>query len=119
LNQSLRVGPQIRFLARATDFGQTLPDWAQPLLSFRSSVTYHWWTEVYSGKTGSWLDASLGYNLDKSGNVALAFSYKKGRNEESAKLTDLFKISLNVKMWSALFGFSGKTCAGDESDDAP
>ena len=39
LNQSLRVGPQIKFLARATDFGQTLPDWAQPLLSFRGSMT--------------------------------------------------------------------------------
>jgi len=119
LNESLRIGPQAKFLVRATDFGQTLPDWAQPLLSFRGSVTYHWWTEVYSGKTGSWLDASLGYNLDRSGNVALAFSYKKGRNEESAKLTDLFKISLNVKTCAAFFGFDGKLCGGDDSEESP
>ena len=72
-----------------------------------------------AGVIGPLSHFELGYNLDKSGNVALAFSYKKGRNEESAKLTDLFKISLNVKTCSALFGFSGKTCAGDESDDAP
>jgi hypothetical protein len=51
----------------------------------------HWWTKLYSRRSGSWLDAAIAYNLDKDGNVALNFAYKTGRQEETAKKTDLFK----------------------------
>jgi hypothetical protein len=110
LNQSLRVGPQVKLLFRFTDFGGTLPAWAKNLASLSGSVTYHWWSEVYSGNQASWLDSTIKYNLDQDGNIALALTYRNGRNEETAKKTDLVKISLNFKTCSALFGYSGSTC---------
>jgi hypothetical protein len=61
------------------------------------NLTYHWWTEVYSGRTNSWVDASIAHNLDNSGNIALKFSYRSGRNEDTGAKTDLMKLSLTAK----------------------
>ncbi|WP_315798982.1 hypothetical protein [Bradyrhizobium sp. SZCCHNRI3043] len=47
-------------------------------------------------------------------NVALAFSYQNGRNEETAKRTDLYKLSLNFKTCAAFAGFSGGRCTADK-----
>ncbi|MGJ5135319.1 hypothetical protein [Bradyrhizobium oligotrophicum] len=112
LGRSLRIGPEATFLFRVADFGTTLPAWAEPLAGLSGVVTYHWWREVYSGQSGSWLDSTIKYDINP--NVALAFSYQKGRNEETAKRTDLYKLSLNFKTCAAFAGFSGGRCTADK-----
>jgi hypothetical protein len=66
-------------------------------------LVYHWWGEAYSGKTGSWLDASFVHNLDAAGNVAVTLGYKRGRNEDTGVLTDLYKASLSAKLCANAF----------------
>lgn len=114
LDRSLRVGPEATLRFRVTDFGGVLPDWAKPLSSLSGSITYHWWTEVYSGNRGSWLDSTIKYDINP--NVALAFNYRKGRQEETAKRTDLYKISLNFKTCAGVFGYSGDACNAMEPE---
>jgi hypothetical protein len=112
LGRSLRIGPEATVLFRLTDFGASLPAWAEPLAGLSGAVTYHWWREVYSGQSGSWLDSTIKYDINP--NVALAFSYQKGRDEETAKRTDLYKLSLNFKTCTAFAGFSGERCAAQK-----
>ncbi|MCS3726167.1 hypothetical protein [Bradyrhizobium betae] len=112
LGRSLRIGPEATFLFRVTDFGATLPGWAEPLAGLSGAVTYHWWREIYSGQSGSRLDSTLKYDINP--NVALAFSYQKGRDEETAKRTDLYKLSLNFKTCAAFASFSGERCSAQK-----
>jgi hypothetical protein len=92
---AFRVGPEavlwMKLSAPSSPIANLLQ---QTFLTF----TYHWWTEAYSGRTNSWLDASLVHNLDSAGNIALKLAYRRGRNEDTGANTDLFKISLSAKM---------------------
>lgn len=65
--RALRVGPEATLLLNVLTSGLTLPSWLATLSSFTGKITYHWWTETYSGRSSSWLTASLIYNLDKDG----------------------------------------------------
>jgi 5-carboxymethyl-2-hydroxymuconate isomerase len=53
----------------------------------RERSCHHWWTKVYSRRSGSWLNVAIACNLDKDGNVALNFEYKKGRRKQRKRLT--------------------------------
>jgi hypothetical protein len=98
--EALRVGPEAVLWVH-------LEPPAGPLKNVINStffrLVYHWWEETYSRRTGSWLDASIVHNLDTDGNVALTFGYKRGRNEDTGVLTDLFKASLSAKLCADAF----------------
>lgn len=102
--ESLRVGPEatVRFKAMVPD--GPLYDY---LARFTAKVTYHWWTEVYSGRQDSWLDSSLTYNVDEEGHIGLKFSYKRGANEDTGVQTNLYKLSLTAKACADIFNKTG------------
>lgn len=91
---ALRVGPAVALWARFSTPPGPL-DYLFEQTFF--SLTYHWWTETYSGRSGSWLDAGIVRNLDPDGNIALKFSYRIGQNEDTGADTDLYKVSLTAK----------------------
>lgn len=99
-NEALRIGPELNL-----QFRVYAPDGAvyDLLRRFSGNVTYHWWTEAYSSRTNSWLDASLTYNLDEAGHVGVKASYKRGRSEETGALFDLYKLSLSAKLCTEVF----------------
>ena len=94
-DNALRVGPSAILLWGF--HAPQWPDWLQTLLSFRGKLTYHWWTEAYSGRQSSWLETSIFHNLDPEGNFSISASYKLGRSEETGVNTNIFKISLTAK----------------------
>jgi hypothetical protein len=94
-DKALRVGPAPTLLW--TIYAPQLPPLIQTLLGFSGKVTYHWWTEAYSGRSSSWLETAMIYNLDPDGNVAFALSYKRGQSEDTGLKNNLFKISLTAK----------------------
>lgn len=96
---ALRIGPEasLRFKVVAPD--GLLYDYLKRVVG---SITYHWWTEAYSGRQDSWLDASLTYNLDEEGHIGLKFAYRNGRTEETGVQTDLYKITLTAKTCAEL-----------------
>jgi hypothetical protein len=98
--EALRVGPEAVLWVHVEPPAGPLKDLINSTF-FR--LVYHWWEETYSSKTGSWLDASIVHNLDTDGNVALSFGYKRGRNEDTGVLTDLFKASLSAKLCTDVF----------------
>lgn len=102
--QSLRIGPQAKVIFYPDTTGLP-PNLAAVLDTFYGTLVYHWWTETYSGRTGSWLSASLSHNLDKDGTVALSTTYKKGMNEQTGKDTDIVKLELTVKICADLTEF--------------
>lgn len=110
--RALRIGPEATLLLGAIDVPTDPESWFALLANVSGKVTYHWWTETYSGRQSSWLTSSLTYNLDRSGNLGLTFSYRNGLNEETGKKTDLFKISLNAKLCQELP--SNVPCAADD-----
>jgi hypothetical protein len=103
--EALRIGPEVNML-----FKMSAPDGPFPdiLRRFTGAVTYHWWTETYSSRTGSWLDTSLTYNLDEEGHIGLKASYKRGSSEETGAKFDLYKLSLSAKLCTEVF--SKKSC---------
>lgn len=104
--EALRVGPEAVLWLSVYDPAGILPDFMKRVTA---NVTYHWWTETYSGRNDSWLDTSLSYRLDEAGMVGLKFSYKRGREETTGTLTDLYKISLSAKLCADVF--STRTCS--------
>jgi hypothetical protein len=92
--ESLRIGPEASLHFKVVAPDGFLSDYLKRVVG---SFTYHWWTEVYSGRQNSWLDASLVYNLDEEGHIGLKFGYKRGYSEETGAKLDLYKISLTAK----------------------
>jgi hypothetical protein len=103
--QSLRVGPEAKLWFKVVAPTAALADVWDRLYG---TVTYHWWTELYSGRTNSWLDAGLHYNLDNNGNVSIAFDYQRGRTEDTGAQTNLFKVTLTAKTCADVLG--GQSC---------
>ncbi len=89
--QALPVGPQVtlRFYPGTSDF------WSH----FVPTFTYWWAYEPYSRQSISWLDASLAYNLDQDGHLAISISYEKGNNVDTAgTFTNMYLLSLTGKI---------------------
>jgi hypothetical protein len=61
-------------------------------------LTYHWSYETYSGKPIDWLQTALTYNIDDAGHLALSLTYKRGRDEDTGALTDIYRIGLTGKI---------------------
>ena len=80
------------------------------LRNLYGTISYHWWDELYSGRTNGWLDAAVHYNLDPNGNVAVAFSYQHGRTEDTGTDTDVYKVTLTAKTCTDIFNM--KSCGG-------
>ena len=72
------------------------------LRRFSGNLTYHWWTELYTGRTGSWFNTSLTYNLDEEGHLGLTASYKRGSDEATGAAFDLYKLTLSAKLCTEL-----------------
>lgn len=104
-SESLRVGPEatVRFKMVAPD--GPLYDYLRRLTG---KITYHWWTELYSGRQDSWLDTSLTFNVDPEGFIGLKASYRRGRSEETGAQTDLYKLGLTAKVCADVL--SMETC---------
>jgi hypothetical protein len=89
--EALPVGPQVtlRLYPGTSDF------WAH----FVPTLSYWLAYEPYSGRSISWLDDSLAYNLDKDGHLALSFSYQRGNNVDTAgTFTKMYLVSLTGKI---------------------
>lgn len=100
-SRALRIGPQAVLWFKMSAPNNPMLEWLFARTSGR--IVYHWWGETYSGRSNGWLDAALTHNLDRDGNVALKFSYRRGRNEDTGARTDLFKISLSAKTCTDLY----------------
>jgi hypothetical protein len=98
--ESLRVGPEAVLWMGIYDPAGTLPDF---LHRITANVTYHWWSELYSGRDDSWLDASLTYKLDDAGHLGLKVAYNRGRSEDTGALFDLYKVTLTAKLCTDVF----------------
>jgi hypothetical protein len=102
--QALRVGPEAKLWLKVVaptgywDF----------LNSLYGTISYHYWGELYSGRYNGWLDATLHYNLDPNGNIALAFSYQRGRTEDTGIDTNMYKVTLTAK--TCVDVFNVKAC---------
>jgi hypothetical protein len=103
--EALRAGPEAHLLLKF--YGPPGPVY-DGLRQFSANVTYHWWTEVYSGRRESWLDSSLTYNIDPDGHIGIKLSYKRGQDEETGAKMDLYKVTLAAKLCADLF--SRTTC---------
>lgn len=91
--ESFRVGPEAKLWLKAVVPNGETSFWN----SLYGSVSYHYWAELYSNRYDSWLDATLHYNLDPNGNVAVAFSYERGRTEDTGVDTNVYKVTLTAK----------------------
>jgi hypothetical protein len=89
---ALRIGPQVTVRV------SPLPGIDGPFSRMHATVNYHWAYETYSGKGISWFDTAIVYNIDDDGHFALKASYKKGRDEDTGTLTDIYKIALTGKI---------------------
>jgi hypothetical protein len=98
--ESLRVGPEAVLWMSVYDPAGQLPDF---LHRVTANITYHWWTELYSGRNDSWLDASMTYRLDEEGHLGLKFAYNRGRKEETGAPFDLYKVTLAAKLCTDVF----------------
>jgi hypothetical protein len=103
--EALRAGPQAHLFLKF--YGPPGPVY-DVLRQFSANVTYHWWTEIYSGRRESWLDSSLTYNIDPDGHIGIKLSYKRGQDEETGAKMDLYKVSLAAKLCADIF--SRTTC---------
>ena len=103
--QSLRIGPMAKLWFKVVAPPGAFGDF---LNSFYGTVTYHYWGETYSGRYNGWLDAELHYNLDPNGNLALAFSYQRGRTEDAGVDTNMYTVTLAAKACADLLNF--KSC---------
>ena len=89
---ALRIGPQVMLRV------SPLPGVEGFFSRLRGSVTYHWAYETYTSKGISWLDSALTYNIDDDGQFAIKASYKKGRDEDTGTLTDIYRLALTGKI---------------------
>jgi hypothetical protein len=92
MQQALRIGPQF-----------TLRIWPGPNTNeffsrFSGAVSYHWAYETYSSRGISWFDRAITYNIDPEGQFGITGSYRKGRDEDTGTLTDIYKIALTGKI---------------------
>jgi hypothetical protein len=90
-SEALRVGPQFSLVLQAVPHA----NWF--LAKFVVNVTYHPAYELYSGRSLSWFDASITYNLDPSGHFGITTSYSKGESEDTGRSTDIAKVALSGK----------------------
>jgi hypothetical protein len=99
-SEALRIGPEVNLQYRF--YG---PDGAayDLLRRFSGNLTYHWWSELYSGRSESWFNTSLTYNLDEEGHIGLTTSYKRGSDENTGAAFDLYKVTLSAKLCTELF----------------
>lgn len=99
-SESLRVGPELNLQYRFLG-----PDGiAYDLIRrFSGNLTYHWWTELFSGRSGSWFTTSLTYNLDEEGHLGLTAAYKRGSDEITGANFDLYKLTLSAKLCTEVF----------------
>ena len=89
--EALRIGPQFSLVLQAVPHA----NWF--LSKFVVNVTYHPAYELYSGRSLSWFDASITYNLDPDGHFGITTSYSKGESEDTGKATDIVKVALTGK----------------------
>ena len=92
LRDELRYGPQLAL------FLGFIEGTATPFLErFSSNTQYTWLHSATSNRTYSWLQTSLGFRIDDAGHIALTGTYKNGREELTAKLTDEYLLALSAK----------------------
>ncbi|MCK1270825.1 MULTISPECIES: hypothetical protein [unclassified Bradyrhizobium] len=91
-NQAFRVGPQVSLFVFPETAGTNF------LSKLNGSLAYHWAYETYSGKPIDWLQAALTYNIDAAGHLAVAFTYKRGRDEDTGAFADIYRIGLSGKI---------------------
>lgn len=60
-------------------------------------------SEIYTGRTGSWFNTSLTYNLDEEGRLGLTAAYKRGSDEVTNAAFDLYKLTLSAKLCTEVF----------------
>jgi hypothetical protein len=91
--EALRVGPELSFkLVPIEEVRKT-----QWYGRFNVNLTYHSYYETYSGRSLSWFDGSITYNIDSEGHFGLTTSYRNGADENTGKDTDIFVVSLSGK----------------------
>jgi hypothetical protein len=88
-SEALRTGAQA-VLRLLPGLGETSP--------FRATWTYAWATEVYSGRSLSWFQTDLTYNLDPDGNFALGLTYKNGNDQDTGVFANSYRIGLTGKI---------------------
>jgi len=86
--EALRTGAQasVRLLPYLND---------NPLYA---TIIYRWSNEAYTGRSVSWLQSTVTYNLDKDGFFAIGLSYKNGTDEDTGIFTHVYRIGLTGKM---------------------
>jgi hypothetical protein len=96
-NDAFRVGPQI--VVKLWVDSYNIDNSILRLIAERTtvSITYHASTDVYSGRSYSWLQQALTYNLDDSGHFAISASYGYGNSEATANMTSQVKLGLAAK----------------------
>jgi hypothetical protein len=93
-DQSLRIGPEFYLIVTPFAGGN---EW---LSRVNIQGKFHPWYEAYSTNTSMnyWWANSITYNLTSDGNFAVAFSYNRGRDENSGTLTNQYVASLTGKI---------------------
>jgi hypothetical protein len=91
-DQSLRLGPELTLIV-APFAGSN-----DPLSRIGINETFHPWYEAYSSGTSYWWANSIFYNITDNGNVAVAFSYNRGLDENSGTMTNQYVLSLTGKL---------------------
>jgi hypothetical protein len=91
-SQSLRIGPELALIVKPFGDGN---DW---LSRISINELFHPWYETYSDRGSYWWTNTIKYNLDQTGNFALALSYNRGLDENSGVMTNQYVISLNGKI---------------------
>jgi hypothetical protein len=79
---------------------ELLPAWMMAsgfLAKLSGQTTLSYMHSDTTGKTYSYFDTSLTYNIDDAGHVGLTGSYTKGRSEDTGRRVDLWKAGLTVK----------------------
>jgi hypothetical protein len=89
---SFRIGPQAALIFFPFNEDGSF------LSRLSARVVYHWMYEAYSGRAFGSLITALTYNLTQDGTLAVSASYKRGREEETGKKQDLFRVSLTAKL---------------------
>lgn len=89
--QALRVGAEATL--------RLLPDIGAAKTSpLAAAVTYRWANETYSGRSLSWFQSEITYNLTPEGFIALGFSYKRGNDEDTGAFANVYKFGLTGKI---------------------
>jgi hypothetical protein len=94
---AFRVGPEI--VLKLWVYSDNITDQVLRKIAQRTTitVTYHASTNVYSGRSYSWLQPVLTYNLTDDGNFALSASYGYGNAEATGNMTSQIKLGLAAK----------------------